>query len=187
MPLALYTLLDLVEQFLPGMLARADGAILTAQGASTVRGQPNMSGPGPAQAAQRNYLQSLHAEVAGKGIYVGMLYIGAIIENSAFHTRTTTLDGVGARGWGPTVSPGHLAELLWNMHNAKGPAEASYPQGHPQPLRQGVPHKQAPPRGATGYGTRKVKAISVVCRAVTVTCLVFEHRPDAPDESEHAA
>jgi short-subunit dehydrogenase len=128
MPLALYTLLDLVQQFLPGMLERGDGAILTAQGASTVRGQPNLSGPGPAQAAQRNYLQSLHAEVAGKGIYVGMLYIGAIIESSAFHTWTTTLDGGGARDWGPTVSPAQLADLLWNMHNAKGPAEASYPE-----------------------------------------------------------
>jgi len=128
MPLALYTLLELVKQFLPGMLERGDGAVLTAQGASTVRGQPNMSGPGPAQAAQRNYLQSLHAEVAGKGIYVGMLYIGAIIENSAFHTWTTTLEGDAARGWGPTVSPGQLADLLWNMHNAKGPAEVSYPK-----------------------------------------------------------
>jgi short-subunit dehydrogenase len=128
MPLTLYTLLDLVGQFLPGMLERGDGAILTAQGASTVRGQPNLSGPGPAQAAQRNYLQSLHAEVAGKGIYVGMLYIGAIIENSAFHTWTTTPGGGGGRDWGPTVSPAHLADLLWNMHSAKGPAEASYPE-----------------------------------------------------------
>jgi NADP-dependent 3-hydroxy acid dehydrogenase YdfG len=128
MPLTLYTLLDLVEQFLPNMLEQGDGAILTAQGASTLRGQPNMSGPGPAQAAQRNYLQSLRAEVAGKGIYVGMLYIGAIIENSAFHTWTTTPDGGGARNWGPTVNPNHLAGLLWNMHNTKGPAEATYPE-----------------------------------------------------------
>jgi short-subunit dehydrogenase len=127
MPIILYTLLDLVAQFLPTMLEQGAGGILTAQGASTLRGQPNMSGPGPAQAAQRNYLQSLHAEVADKGIYVGMLYIGAIIENSAFHTWTTTADG-GARAWGPTVNPDHLADLLWNMHNAKGPTEATYPE-----------------------------------------------------------
>jgi short-subunit dehydrogenase len=127
LPLALYTLLDLVERFLPDMLQQRDGAILTAQGASTLRGQPNMSGPGPAQAAQRNYLQSLHAEVARKGIYVGMLYIGAVIENSAFHAWTTTPGGA-ARDWGPTVSPDHLADLLWNMHSAKDPAEATYPE-----------------------------------------------------------
>jgi short-subunit dehydrogenase len=128
LPLALYTLLDLVEQFLPGMLQQGDGAILTAQGASTLRGQPNMSGPGPAQAAQRNYLQSLHAEVARKGVYVGMLYIGAIIENSAFHAWTTTPGVRGARDWGPTVSPAHLADMLWTMHRSKDPAEASYPE-----------------------------------------------------------
>jgi short-subunit dehydrogenase len=126
MPVTVYTLLDLVAQFLPNMLEQGDGAILTAQGASTLRGLPNMSGPGPAQAAQRNYLQSLHAEVADKGVYVGMLYIGAIIENSAFHTWTTTSDG-GGRDWGPTVAPDHLADLLWNMHDTKGPAEAGYP------------------------------------------------------------
>ena len=126
LPLALYTLLDLVQEFLPDMLRQGDGAILTAQGASTLRGQPNMSGPGPAQAAQRNYLQSLHAEVARKGVYVGMLYIGAVIENSAFHTWATAPGG--ARDWGPTVSPDHLADLLWNMHDTKEPAEASYPE-----------------------------------------------------------
>jgi short-subunit dehydrogenase len=127
MPLIFYSLLDLVAQFLPDMLERGKGAILTAQGASTVHGLPNMSGPGPAQAAQRNYLQSLHAEVAGKGIYVGMLYIGAIIEHSAFHAWTTTPGG-SARHWGPTVSPGHLADLLWDMHRAGGPEEATYPE-----------------------------------------------------------
>ncbi len=79
MPLGFYALVVLVQEFLPHMLDRGDGAILTAQGASTKQGPPNMSGPGPAQAAQRNYLQSLHAEVANKGVYVGMLCIGAAI------------------------------------------------------------------------------------------------------------
>jgi short-subunit dehydrogenase len=126
MPLVFYTMVDLVREFLPDMLARGDGAILTAQGASTLQGLPGMSGSGPAQAAQRNYLQSLHAEVAGQGIYVGMLYIGAIIERSAFHAWITT-PGNATRDWGPTVSPDHLAGLLWNMHAGKGPTEARYP------------------------------------------------------------
>ena len=87
MPLIFYTMLALVQEFLPHMLEQGDGAILTAQGGSTVQGLPDMSGPSPAQAAQRNYLQALHAEVAGKGVYVGMLYIGAAIKNSAFHAE----------------------------------------------------------------------------------------------------
>jgi short-subunit dehydrogenase len=126
MPLIFYTMLALVQEFLPHMLEQGDGAILTAQGGSTIHGLPNMSGPSPAQAAQRNYLQALHTEVAGQGIYVGMLYIGAVIENSAFHAWASRSDG-GARNWGPTVNPDHLADLLWTMHTAKSPAEVSYP------------------------------------------------------------
>jgi short-subunit dehydrogenase len=129
MPLAVYSLLALVQQFLPHMLEQGAGAILTAQGASAVRGLPNISGPGPAQAAQRNYLQSLHAEIAVKGVYVGMLYIGAIIENSDFHTQNERAKRAGAgRAWGPTVDPAHLADLLWNMHSTKSAAETIYPE-----------------------------------------------------------
>ena len=128
MPLVFYSLVALVQEFLPHMVERGSGAILTAQGASTLHGLPNMSGPGPAQAAQRNYLQSLHAEVANKGVYVGMLYVGALIENSAFHTQTEDAKKAGTgRDWGPTVNPAHLADLLWKMHHAKGEAEAKYP------------------------------------------------------------
>jgi short-subunit dehydrogenase len=126
MPVIFYTLLALVQEFLPHMLEQGDGAILTAQGGSTVHGLPNLSGPSPAQAAQRNYLQALHAEVAGKGVYVGMLYIGAIIENSAFHTQITAAGG-GGRDWGPTVASSYLADLLWNMHNTRHSSEVSYP------------------------------------------------------------
>jgi short-subunit dehydrogenase len=129
MPLVFYTMVALVQEFLPHMLAHGDGAILTAQGASTVHGLPNMSGPGPAQAAQRNYLQSLHAEVSGKGVYVGMLYVGAIIEDSAFHSWLQNAKATGAetRDWGPSVAPFHLADLLRDMHTAKSASEASYP------------------------------------------------------------
>src|SRR5580700_5819362 len=116
------------QSFLPHMLEQGDGAILTAQGGSTVQGLPNMSGPSPAQAAQRNYLQALHAEVAGKGVYVGMLYIGAAIKNSAFYTEMEKAKAAGDPVWEmPTVDPEHLADLLWIMHSTKGQQEAIYP------------------------------------------------------------
>jgi short-subunit dehydrogenase len=130
MPLTVYTLLALVQEFLPHMVAKGDGAILTAQGASTLQGRPHMSGPGPAQAAQRNYLQSLHAEVAAKGVYVGMLYIGGWIEHSAAHAEMEAAKAAGDPvPGGPTVDPAHLADLLWTMHRTKGQPEASYPEG----------------------------------------------------------
>jgi short-subunit dehydrogenase len=130
MPLSFYTLLALVQEFLPPMLAQGDGAILTAQGASSVQGRPHLSGPGPAQAAQRNYLQSLHAEVAEKGVYVGMLYIGAAIAHSAFHTAREAAKAAGDPVWEmPTADPAHLANLLWTMHSTRSQPEATYPAG----------------------------------------------------------
>ena len=128
MPLIFYTMLALVREFLPHMLEQGDGAVLTAQGGSTVHGLPNMSGPSPAQAAQRNYLQALHAEVAERGVYVGMLYVGAAIENSAFHTELEMARAAGEPVWEmPTVDPDQLADLLWTMHATKGQSEAVYP------------------------------------------------------------
>jgi short-subunit dehydrogenase len=128
MPLIFYTMLALVQEFLPHMLEQRDGAILTAQGGSTIQGLPNMSGPSPAQAAQRNYLQALNTEVADKGVYVGMLYIGAAIKNSAFHAELEKAKAAGEPVWEmPAVDPEHLADLLWTMHCAKGQREAIYP------------------------------------------------------------
>jgi NADP-dependent 3-hydroxy acid dehydrogenase YdfG len=130
MPLVFYTFVSLVHHLLPSMLQHGDGALLTAQGASTLHGLPGMSGPGPAQAAQRNYLQSLSAELAGSGVYVGMLYIGALIEKSAFHAQFEQTRAAGEdRDWGGSVDPDHLANLLWNMHQARRESEATYTSG----------------------------------------------------------
>lgn len=129
MPLIFYTLLALVQEFLPYMLEQGDGAILTAQGGSTVHGLPYMSGPSPAQAAQRNYLQALQAEVADKGVYVGMLYIGAAIIKSAFHVELEKAKAAGEPVWEmATVDPAHLANLLWTMQSTKRLPEAIYPE-----------------------------------------------------------
>jgi short-subunit dehydrogenase len=127
MPLALYSLLALVQEFLPAMLERGDGAILSAQGASAVRGMPHISG-GFALAAQRNYLQSLHAAVADKGVYVGSLYIGAAIKRTPFYERREAERAAGTPVPDmPEVGPDDLADLLWTMHSTKSQPEATYP------------------------------------------------------------
>jgi short-subunit dehydrogenase len=125
-----YTLIALVREFLPHMIRQHDGAVLLAAGASAVQGLPNFSGPGPALAAQRNYVQSLHAELAPDGVYAGGLYIGATIEHSAFHARVEADAAAGrpAQVRGPLVSPGYLADLLWTMHQVSRPREALYPE-----------------------------------------------------------
>jgi short-subunit dehydrogenase len=127
MPLAVYSLLALVQEFLPAMLNRADGAILSAQGASAVRGMPHIAG-GFALAAQRNYLQALHAAVAGQGVYVGGLYIGAAIKHTPFYDRRQAARAAGTPVPDmPEVDPDDLADLLWTMHSTKSQPEATYP------------------------------------------------------------
>jgi short-subunit dehydrogenase len=129
LPLGLYALLALVREFLPAMLARGDGAILSAQGASALHGNPHIAG-GFALAAQRNYLQALHTAVADKGVYVGGLYIGAAIEHSSFHAEREAAKAAGASvPEMPTVDPYHLADLLWTMHQTRSRPEATYPEG----------------------------------------------------------
>jgi short-subunit dehydrogenase len=127
MPLGVYTLLALVREFLPAMIARGGGAILSAQGASALHGNPNIAG-GLVLAAQRNYLQALHAQVADKGVYVGGLYIGAAIENTPFHAEMQAAKAAGAPvPEMPTVDPADLADQLWSMHTTTRQPETTYP------------------------------------------------------------
>jgi hypothetical protein len=92
---------------------------------------PYFSGPGPALAAQRNYLQSLERDVAGTGVFVGRLYIGATIKNSAWHQRIQAQEAAGqpVRRSDAIVDPDELAETLWRMHYATKQPEVVYPEG----------------------------------------------------------
>jgi NAD(P)-dependent dehydrogenase (short-subunit alcohol dehydrogenase family) len=128
MPLGVHAPLALAREFLPAMIARGDGAILSAQGASALHGNPNIAG-GLTLAAQRNLLQALHTAVAEKGVYVGGLYIGAAIENTPFHAQLQAAKAAGAPVPDiPTVNPTQLANLLWTMHNTTRQPEATYPE-----------------------------------------------------------
>ena len=129
LPLSVDALVALVHEFLPSMLDRQDGVIVTAQGLSAVQGMPHISGPGPALAAQRNYLQSLRAEVAHRGVFIGGLYIGAAIERSSFHAEHVAAKAAGQPVPDlPVVHPDELAELVWTMQATKQ-AEVIHPEG----------------------------------------------------------
>jgi short-subunit dehydrogenase len=128
MTLGVQAPLALIRQFLPAMIDRGEGTILSAQGASALHGNPAIAG-GVTLAAQRNLLQALHAAVAGRGVYVGGLYIGAAIENTPFHARMEAARAAGAPVPGiPSVPPARLADLLWSMQHTSRPAEATYPE-----------------------------------------------------------
>jgi short-subunit dehydrogenase len=131
MPTGFYTLVALVQEFLRPMLEQRHGAVLTAGGASAVRGVPYFSGPGPSLAAQRNYLECLGSELVDSGVFVGRLYIGATIKNSAWHRRTQRLEAAGepARSGDTLVDPEDLADILWTMHHTTKQPEVLYPEG----------------------------------------------------------
>lgn len=124
-----FSLVALVQEFLPHMLGTGSGAILTAQGASALSGLPGMSGPGPAAAAQRNYLQSLASEVGEHGVFVGRLYISSLIGGSAIDQQMQAARAAGADvPEAPVIPAEQLADRLWNMQAASGPNEAIVPE-----------------------------------------------------------
>ncbi|MEV4600046.1 SDR family NAD(P)-dependent oxidoreductase [Amycolatopsis sp. NPDC049253] len=125
MPLTFDALLAVVHEFLPAMLARGEGAILTAQGAAAVSGRAGMTGWATLLAAQRHYLQALAAEVADQGVFVGQLHIGARITGTPFDDRYRASGQPEAAF--PAADPADLAELLWTMHADRKPQEQLVP------------------------------------------------------------
>ncbi len=121
-----FGLVQVVGEVLPEMVARGDGAILMGAGSTAISPQPSLSGPGPLMAAARNYLLSLHAEVADKGVYVGAVLVGALIANSAAHSAVASGE-LQLPPDTPVVSPGDIAELYWDMYAKRDTAENSYP------------------------------------------------------------
>lgn len=123
--LLLESFVALINEFSPHMTTSGQGAILTAQGATALTGSPQMSGPGPAMAAQRNYLQSLGAELEERGVAVARVYISSIIKNSAIYHRAVES---GQRI--PdllAVDPDEIADKLWRMQQRGGSREAIVP------------------------------------------------------------
>jgi NAD(P)-dependent dehydrogenase (short-subunit alcohol dehydrogenase family) len=131
--LLLRTPVHLVQRVLPDMVAAGDGAILVTHGGTAVNPAPGLSGLGPAMAATRNYLHSLHGEVAGKGVYVGTLVVNAMIIGSAAHQQLDSDAGAGfelPEGVElPSVTPEELAETYWQMLRDRDRVEAARPEG----------------------------------------------------------
>jgi short-subunit dehydrogenase len=121
---------ELVQAVLPQMLERGDGAILIGHGYSAIEGVPFMSGVGPIMAAARNYIYSLHGELAPLGIYAGTLTVTAMIERSEGHTAATIGEFAIELPEGsslPVVDPDDLAEQYWQLFINRDRAEAIHP------------------------------------------------------------
>jgi NADP-dependent 3-hydroxy acid dehydrogenase YdfG len=110
----LLTPVALAGQLLPGMLERGDGGLLFAMGAAAKYPVPALASAGAALAGLRNYVHTLHAELAPGHVYAGSLVIGTLIEGSVAHRNASAWNVTGRPP--VVVSPDDLAGRLWDMY-----------------------------------------------------------------------
>lgn len=111
----------LARLLLPGMRARGDGALLYASGTSAIQPVPQLGNVGVALAGMRNYIHGAHAELAGDGVYVGVVPIGGLIKNSAAETVVLNapdqFEGFDlAALTAITLDPDDIADVFWDLN-----------------------------------------------------------------------
>ncbi|MEU1784795.1 SDR family NAD(P)-dependent oxidoreductase [Streptomyces sparsogenes] len=127
-PLLLFTPVEVVQAVLPEWSERGDGAFLLAQGYSAAQPMPHLSGLGPVMSATRNYLYSLNAELADRGIYVGALTIASLIARSEVSAAAQAAFESADGPQFPVVDPDDLAEHYWNMYTKRDRVEQFHPE-----------------------------------------------------------
>jgi short-subunit dehydrogenase len=123
--------IEVSHAILPGMLARGDGAIVIAGGLTSVARMHGLSSVGPMMTAARNYIFSLNTEVALRGVFAGMLNIGAVIDHSA-GLRAMTAGGVPLNPRYPLIDPDDIAQELWTLVTKRDRVEAIIAQRAPK-------------------------------------------------------
>lgn len=126
-PLLVLTPLAIVQAVLPEWTQRGDGAFLMTTGATAVHPRPHASGAGPLMAAARNWLYSLHGELAASGIYAATLSIAAFITGSQAE-KAATAAGDPRTATLPRVDPAELAAIYWDMYTHRDRVEQIHPQ-----------------------------------------------------------
>ncbi|MFH8350438.1 SDR family NAD(P)-dependent oxidoreductase [Streptomyces sp. NPDC018045] len=127
-PLLLLTPVEVVRALLPEWTERGEGTFLLAQGYSAAQPMPRLSGLGPVMAATRNYLYSLNAELADKGIYAGALTIASLIARSEVSAAAQAAFESADGPHFPVADPDDLAELCWDMHTKRDRVEQFHPE-----------------------------------------------------------
>ncbi|SEH01190.1 short chain dehydrogenase [Nonomuraea solani] len=113
----------LVRAVLPDMVGRGDGAILFTAGQSGIHPTPFLGNAGMAQAALRNYFHNLNGALADKGVYVGAVNVGALIEGSVPHQAI--MSATEPLGFEPEViHPDVFAETFWRLYAERDRPEA---------------------------------------------------------------
>jgi NAD(P)-dependent dehydrogenase (short-subunit alcohol dehydrogenase family) len=126
-PLLVLSPLAIVQAVLPEWTQRGDGAFLMTTGATAVHPMPHASGVGPLMAAARNWLYSLHGELAASGIYAGTLSIAAYITGSQAEQSATAAADPRTAAF-PRVDPAELAAIYWDMYTNRDRVEQVHPK-----------------------------------------------------------
>ncbi|MFI5933102.1 SDR family NAD(P)-dependent oxidoreductase [Actinoplanes sp. NPDC051494] len=127
--LYLLTPIAIVRAVLPGMLERGDGGILLGQGISAIHPMAGLSGVGPAMAAARNYLHTLHLELAGTGVYAGAVHVAAIVKGSAGHAAMMSGELAADIDLShvPQIDPAVIAGTFWDLLSKRDRFEQQVP------------------------------------------------------------
>ncbi|MFD9704352.1 SDR family NAD(P)-dependent oxidoreductase [Lentzea sp. NPDC059081] len=118
----LYPAVDVVQRVLPGLVERGGGLVF-AGGLSAVRPMPVLGALALSTAALRNYVLTLNAALAEKGVYVGTLTIGGVIARGDIHGVVlgdpVRFGNLAER----TLDPDEIAETAWRMFVERDRAE----------------------------------------------------------------
>lgn len=121
-----YPAVDVVGKVLPGMIERGDGGLMFAGGLSAVLPMPALGGLALSSAALRNYALTLHAGLAGKGIYAGALVIGGLIERGDIYelvkSQPQRFGDVGTT----SLNPDDIADAAWELYSGRDRPEAVF-------------------------------------------------------------
>jgi NADP-dependent 3-hydroxy acid dehydrogenase YdfG len=112
--LLLRTPVTLIRQLLPGMIERGDGAVLFGLPVSASIPVPQLGNVGTGAAAARHYPHNLHADLAGTGVYAGLVQVAGLVGGS-------DAAGFVAQNWdlGPLpepLDPADLASAMWDLY-----------------------------------------------------------------------
>ncbi|MBF6298386.1 SDR family oxidoreductase [Nocardia amamiensis] len=122
--LKLHSPILVTKALVPGMVQRGSGALLFSSGSSEQLPLPYLSNFGIALAAQRGYLRQLAVELAGTGVYVGLLNIGALINGSKAaqivdERPELVPDGVEI----VRIDPDELGDHYWRLYTERDKVE----------------------------------------------------------------